>query len=182
MSWSRKDPRRAHRAACGCRCSGDVMDDGFFRTRAAQDLSIVVVDAARDLATSGATGGPFAVKRRTVWRVRISYVHRSAQDQAHFDTTALPENCRMSVPELAPLQTGIVRHAGATFAGSATREILCHPCAISGRDCPTPKRLEDHQPLNPALMGPPLRPTLPCGAQLSQRKKDAVRLPASFQK
>jgi len=91
-------------------------------------------------------------------RVRISLLSiGSAQDQAQFDTTALPENMPpWSVPKLAPLTKrgwiGPTPRALA-FAGSGHPRNSWPPLAISGPEIVHAEALEDHQPLKPALDG-----------------------------
>jgi len=71
-----------------------------------------------------------------------------------------PKNCRMSWAESRPATNGdgLVPTRGALRHFAEDRpppRILWPPCAISGPRLSTPKRWEDHQPLNPhaPLMG-----------------------------
>ena len=183
--WVARDRGAGARAAVAAGASVIVMDDGFQNGSVAQDLKIVVVDAARGFGNCAVIpAGPLREPLETGLSradllVSIGREHQQAEFQKKWpQTRKLP---RLE-GHIEPLQTGMdwADMDVIAFAGIGHPEKFFETLRSLGANIVESHALDDHQTLSAALMRRLTGQARASGARLVSTEKDAVRLPQSL--
>ena len=183
--WVGPDRAEAARAAVAAGATALVLDDGFQDPALKKDLSLVVVDAEAGFGNGRVI--PAGPLREPVARglrradLLLSIGGDTAQRRLKAAWPLPPELPRVE-GRLLPLATGMPWTGLRTFAfaGIGRPEKFFATLADLGAEILRVEPLDDHQPLEPALMLRLEQEARILGAQLVTTEKDAVRLPQSF--
>ncbi|MEM6938909.1 MAG: tetraacyldisaccharide 4'-kinase [Pseudomonadota bacterium] len=183
--WVAQDRLAAARAAQSAGATVLVLDDGFQDPALHHDLALVVVNAAKGFGNglclpAGPLREPAAVGLR---RADLLLSIGSSEGQSRFvSRTSLPAELTHVTAELRPLETGMdwSDTRALAFAGIGHPEKFFATLKSLGATLVRTEALDDHQPLNLALMARLEADALALNAQLVTTEKDAVRLSPAF--
>ena len=182
--WVSRDRAAGARAAAASGGDVIVLDDGFQNGDLTHDLSIVVVDAERGFGNGHVLpAGPLREPVPTgLARADLILSIGAPKAQSDFAATLPEATPELITAQLAPLETGMDWGAlrGLAFAGIARPDRFFASLRALGVDLVETHALDDHQPLEPALMRRLLGRARATGARLVTTEKDAVRLPKSL--
>ena len=183
--WVGPDRAEAARAAVAAGACALILDDGFQDPALTKDLSLVVIDAEAGFGNGRVI--PAGPLREPVARglARADLLLSVGGDAAQRRLKAawpLPPELPRVEGRLLPLATGMPWEGLRTlaFAGIGRPEKFFATLADLGAEVLRAEPLDDHQPLEPALMLRLEQEARILGAQLVTTEKDAVRLPQSF--
>ncbi len=184
-TWVARDRLAGARAAVVAGAEAILLDDGFQNPALAQDLSLVVVDAARGFGNGRVVpAGPLREPVATgLARADLLLTVGSDAAQARFSERYADEIDRPRLQgRLEPLPTGLPLRGMPVlaFAGIGHPEKFFATLREMGADLRATHALSDHQPLPDALMTRMLREATALGAQVVTTEKDAVRLSAAL--
>lgn len=184
--WVARDRGAGARAAVAAGADAILMDDGFQNPGLAQDLSIVVVDAARGWGNGRAIpAGPLR-EGIAAGLARGSLVLSLGEDASQTEFLARWGDALRDVPHLRgavrPLPTGMPWDGlrAFAFAGIGHPDKFFATLRGLGATLVGTQGLGDHEPYAPALLQRLRADAAALGAQLVTTEKDAVRLPPWF--
>lgn len=183
--WVAKNRAQGVKAAIEAGAKVVVLDDGFQNPTVAKTLNIVVVDAALGFGNgcvipAGPLREPVAAG---LARADMLVTIGDAPAQERFDETWGEQVDKMRAQAvLEPLQTGMDWNGlrALAFAGIGYPEKFFSTLRTLGVDIVQSHALDDHQPLNTALMARLSRQAAALDARLVTTEKDAVRLPDAY--
>lgn len=176
--WVAKDRAAGARVAADAGAEIILLDDGFQNPSVRKDLSIVVVDARQGFGNgkvipAGPLREPIAVGLK---RADFTLTIGAPEDQIYISG---PPQLRGA---LRPLQTGMSWKGVPVFAfaGIGQPEKFFRTLRALGADVRGTVALDDHQPLNQALLTRLGDQAAKLSAQPITTEKDAVRLPPAL--
>lgn len=186
-TWVAKDRAQGVRAAEQAGAQVILLDDGFQSPAVAQDLALIVVDAAKGFGNGRVMpAGPLREPVQ-VGMARGDLVLSVGAPPAQRAFGAQWHN-QISLPHLKgalqPLRMGMDFNGlrVLAFAGIGHPEKFFTTVKSLGAEIVKSQALDDHQPLTDALMKRLELEAAALGAQLVTTEKDAVRLPADFRR